>query len=97
MKELKSRGESRTPCQTRVSRKLINKVSFSIKFHSDLQLEDIENIYDLYSQEEIDNFKCIFEMFDKEKFGFIDNTDLQTIMRSLGRDPLEANELIQNF
>ena len=51
----------------------------------------------MYSQEEVDNFKCIFEMFDKEKVGFIDNTDLQTIMRSLGRDPLEANELIQNF
>jgi Ca2+-binding EF-hand superfamily protein len=44
-------------------------------------------VYSLYSNEEIENFRCIFEMFDKEKSGFIDVSDLQTIMRSLGRDP----------
>lgn len=36
-------------------------------------------------------------MFDKDKVGFIESTDLQTIMRSLGRDPSEANELLANF
>lgn len=34
-------------------------------------------------------------MFDKNKSGFIDVADLQTIMRSLGRDPHEAIELLQ--
>lgn len=63
----------------------------------DLQVQDIENVYDLYTDEEIENFKCIFEMFDKDKVGFIESTDLQTIMRSLGRDPSEANELLANF
>lgn len=34
-------------------------------------------------------------MFDKEKSGFIEVSDLQTIMRSLGRDPHEALELLK--
>lgn len=36
-------------------------------------------------------------MFDKEKQGFIEIIDLQTIMRSLGRDPNEALELLQSL
>ena len=52
------------------------------------------NIFSLYSEEEIENFRCIFEMFDKDKSGFIEIGDLQTIMRSLGRDPHEAIEII---
>lgn len=56
----------------------------------------IENIFSQYSEEEIENFKCIFEMFDKERQGFIGVPDLQTIMRSLGRDPNEASELMQS-
>ena len=36
-------------------------------------------------------------MFDKEKQGFIEIIDLQTIMRSLGRDPNEAIELLQSL
>lgn len=45
------------------------------------------NIFNQYSKEEIDNFQCIFDMFDKDKTGFVNVTDLQTIMKSLGRDP----------
>ena len=56
-----------------------------------------ENIFQKYSEEEIENFKCIFEMFDKEKTGFIEVSDLQTIMRSLGRDPNEAIDLLQSL
>ena len=51
----------------------------------------------MYSEEEIENFRCIFEMFDKEKTGYIDIGDLQTIMRSLGRDPHEAMDLVQGI
>ncbi len=51
----------------------------------------------MYTEEEIENFRCIFEMFDKDKSGFIDLGDLQTIMKSLGRDPAEAQELIQGL
>ena len=57
-------------------------------------IEQETNIFKLYSEEEVENFRCIFEMFDKEKTGFIGIPDLQTIMRSLGRDPNEAMELL---
>lgn len=36
-------------------------------------------------------------MFDREKTGFIEVGDLQTIMRSLGRDPHEAVELLKEL
>lgn len=34
-------------------------------------------------------------MFDKEETGFVELKDLQTILKSLGRDPEEASELVQ--
>jgi Ca2+-binding EF-hand superfamily protein len=36
-------------------------------------------------------------MFDKTKSGYIEISDLQTIMRSLGRDPHEAIELLSGL
>lgn len=51
----------------------------------------------MYSEEELKNFRCIFEMFDKEKTGYTDIADIQTIMRSLGRDPHEAVELLSSI
>jgi hypothetical protein len=36
-------------------------------------------------------------MFDKDKTGYINVSDLQTIMRSLGRDPHEAIELLSSL
>ena len=44
----------------------------------------------MYSQEEIENFRCIFDMFDKDRTGYVDIEDLQTITQSLGRNPDEA-------
>lgn len=35
-------------------------------------------------------------MFDKEKNGFIDVNDLETIMGSLQRDPAEVREFVEN-
>ncbi len=34
------------------------------------------DIYGLYSEEEIENFRVIFDMFDKDHTGFIDVADL---------------------
>jgi Ca2+-binding EF-hand superfamily protein len=36
-------------------------------------------------------------MFDKDKSGFIEVLDLQTIMKSLGREPEEAIEMLQGL
>ena len=48
----------------------------------------------MYSQEEIENFRMIFIMFDPDKTGFVGITDLETILKSLGRDPNEATDLV---
>ena len=55
------------------------------------------NIFQEYSQDEIENYRCIFDMFDKEFTGFVNVGDLQTIMKSLGRDPAEALDLLEEM
>ena len=51
----------------------------------------------MYQREEIENFRCIFNLFDKEQTGFVSLEDLQTIMKSVKRDPEEALELVQGL
>ena len=34
------------------------------------------NVFGLYSEEEIENFRCIFQMFDKDKSGYVEVVDL---------------------
>lgn len=51
----------------------------------------------MYSQEEIENFRMIFIMFDPEKTGFVGVKDLETILKSLGRDPNEATDLVADM
>jgi len=55
------------------------------------------NIFEQYTESEIENFKCIFDMFDKDRTGVVHVNDLQTVMRSLGRDPQEALDLLQEL
>lgn len=55
------------------------------------------NIFNQYSKEEIDNFKCIFDMFDHDKRETVGVKDLQTIMQSLGRDPQEAIDIVEEL
>lgn len=59
--------------------------------------EDDQGIFALYSQEEIENFRMIFIMFDPDRTGFVGVKDLETILGSLGRDPEEANDLVQGM
>ena len=51
----------------------------------------------MYSQEEIENFRMIFIMFDPNKTGFVGIKDLETILNSLGRNPDEAKELVSDM
>ena len=43
-----------------------------------------------FSDEEVQNLKEIFDLFDKEKQGTINIKDLESIMQSLNKDPFEA-------
>lgn len=51
----------------------------------------------VYSEEEIMSFRNIFDMFDKEKTGYIDLNDFQSIMDSLSRNRDEVQELLEEF
>ena len=62
----------------------------------DINAEEF-NIFNQYSKEEIENFKCIFDMFDKDRTSVVNVNDLQTIMKSLGRDPQEAIDLLEEL
>jgi len=74
-------------------KKVITKVTYFKRF-----IFSIDNkIFKAYSQEEIENFKCIFDMFDQEKTGFVDVAHLQTILKCLGRDPNEAEDLVKDL
>jgi hypothetical protein len=58
------------------------------------QTDDMDVIY---SEEEIASFKNIFDMFDKEKTGYIDIADFQSIMDSLNRNSEEVIELLNEY
>ena len=50
-----------------------------------------------FTEDEIQNLKEIFDLFDKQQQGRISTADLETIMGSLNRDPNEVRELIENI
>ena len=47
-----------------------------------------------FTDEEIQNLKEIFDLFDKDRKGSIEIKDLEAIMQSLQRDPAEAMSLL---
>ncbi len=47
-----------------------------------------------FTDEEIQNLKEIFDLFDKDHKGSINIKDLEAIMQSLQRDPAEAMNLL---
>ena len=58
------------------------------------EMDGLEQSVAVFSEEEIQNLREIFDLFDKEKNGTIDAKDLHTIMGSLQRDPSEVEDLI---
>lgn len=44
-----------------------------------------------YSSEELENLQQIFALFDRDRSGRIDITDVQEIMKQLDRDPEEGS------
>jgi hypothetical protein len=56
--------------------------------------EDNEKIF---NEEEIQNLKDIFDLFDKDQSGKIEANDLESILTSLKRDPEEAKEMLNEI
>ena len=50
-----------------------------------------------FTEDEVQNLKEIFDLFDKEKSQKISSKDLETIMGSLQRDPAEVREFIDEL
>ena len=53
--------------------------------------------FNSFTDDEVQNLKEIFDLFDKEKSGYIEVKDLETIMGSLQRDPNEVREFVENI
>ena len=50
-----------------------------------------------YSNEEIENFKKLFDIFDKDCSGAIDVGDMEQVMEQLGKDPSRARSLLDDI
>jgi Ca2+-binding EF-hand superfamily protein len=57
----------------------------------------MQNQSQQFTEDEIQNLREIFDLFDKEKSNCISTKDLETIMGSLQRDPAEVREFIENI
>lgn len=49
------------------------------------------------SDDDLETYRIVFELFDRDRSGFIDNHDLAAISVKLGKDPSEVFALIGNF
>jgi len=52
---------------------------------------------ELPSDEDLETYRIVFELFDRDRSGFIDNQDLRAIAAKLNKDPSEVFALIGNF
>lgn len=59
--------------------------------------EDEENDDNIFNEEEVQNLKDIFDLFDKDQTGRIEVSDLENILTSLKRDPEEAKQMLEDI
>jgi EF-hand domain pair len=50
-----------------------------------------------YSTEEIENFKKLFDIFDKDNSGSIEISDMEQVIEQLGKDPARAKSLLDEI
>ncbi|OMJ74556.1 hypothetical protein SteCoe_26487 [Stentor coeruleus] len=50
-----------------------------------------------FPPEEIENFKKLFDIFDKDSSGAIDVSDMEQVMEQLGKDPARARSLLDEI
>ena len=55
------------------------------------------NSGDMPSDEDLETYRIVFELFDRDRSGYIDNHDLAAISVKLGKDPSEVFSLVGNF
>jgi len=55
------------------------------------------DVGEIFNDEEIQNLKDIFDLFDKDQSGKIQSNDLENILTSLKRDPEEAKQMLDEI
>lgn len=55
------------------------------------------NIFSIYTQREIEDFRTIFDIFDQDKTGFVTLEAIKTILTKVGREPAEAIDLVSRM
>ena len=55
------------------------------------------NIFSIYTQREIEDFRTIFDIFDQDKTGFVTLEAIKTILTKVGREPAEAVDLVSRM
>ena len=49
------------------------------------------------SNDDLETYRIVFELFDRDKSGFIEANDMAAISLKLGKDPEEIFSLIKDF
>ena len=62
-------------------------VELNVMGDKGLELDQVENNNKLPSQQDLETYRIIFQLFDRENAGFIDAQDLAAISIKLNRDP----------
>ena len=68
----------------------------SLLSHSGLPNHLINN-GEMPTDEDLETYRIVFELFDRDRSGFIDNHDLAAIAVKLNKEPSEVFALIGNF
>lgn len=55
------------------------------------------NSGEMPSDEDLETYRIVFELFDRDRSGYIDNHDLAAIAVKLGKEPEEVFSLVGNF
>lgn len=62
-----------------------------------LAMDSIDSNDIPYSEDEINNLKQLFDIFDKDQTGTIELSDMEQVMTNLGKDPTEAESILKEI
>lgn len=62
--------------------------------HQESIAEDQQANPEVFNENDVQNLKDIFQLFDKEERGRISGEDLEAVLNSLKRDPEEARAIL---
>ena len=65
---------------------------------ADARQMDVETpTEEMPSNDDLETYRIVFELFDRDKNGFIESNDMAAISLKLGKDPEEIFNMIKDF